>query len=77
MKTSLRENQSYVYEFETTGEWQEISIPFDQMYPIFRGMKLDMPNYPGEFLRESTFLISNKKEEKFRLEMDKICLGKN
>ena len=76
VKTSLRDYQSYVYEFETTGEWQEISIPFDQMYPSFRGVKLDMPNYPGEFLRECTFLISNKKEEEFRLEIDKIWLDK-
>ena len=58
-------------------KWQEISIPFDQMYPSFRGMKLDMANYPGEFLRECTLLISNKKEEKFRLEIDKIWLDKD
>jgi len=76
VKTSLKDYQSYVYEFETTGEWQEISIPFGQMYPSFRGMKLDMANYPGEFMRECTFLISNKKEEKFRLEIDKIWLDK-
>lgn len=76
VKTNLRDYQSYVYEFETTGEWQEISIPFDQMYPTFRGMKLDMPNYPGESLRECTFLISNKKEERFHLKIDKIWLDK-
>ena len=76
VKTSLRDYQSYVFEFETTGYWQEITIPFDQMYPTFRGSKLDMPNYPGVILRECTFLISNNKEERFHLEIDKIWLEK-
>ncbi|MFC2080100.1 CIA30 family protein [Bacteroidota bacterium] len=72
VKTNLNEMQSYVYEFETTGEWQEISIPFKEMYPSFRGRKLKMPNYPGENMSECTFLIANKKNESFRLEIDRI-----
>ena len=74
VRTSMNERQSYVYEFETTGEWQEISIPFNEMYPSFMGRKLNMPNYPGENLQEYGFLISNKKNESFRLEIDRIWL---
>ena len=37
-------------------------------------MQLNMPNYPGEVLRECSFLISNKKNESFRLEIDRIWL---
>ncbi|MEE4258155.1 MAG: CIA30 family protein [Bacteroidales bacterium] len=36
--TSIRHR---INDIETTGEWQEIVIPFDQMYPSFRGMELD------------------------------------
>ena len=75
VKNSLNEMQSYVYEFETTGEWQEISIPFNEMYPSFRGRKLNMPNYPGDNMYECTFLIANKKNESFSLEIDRIWLN--
>jgi hypothetical protein len=74
VRSQLNERHSYQYEFPTTGEWQEVTIPFDQMIPTFRGMRLNLPNYPGEVLRECSFLISNKKNESFRLEIDKIWL---
>ena len=38
-------------------------------------MRLNMPNYPGEVLGECSFLISNKKNERFILKIDKIWLG--
>jgi NADH dehydrogenase [ubiquinone] 1 alpha subcomplex assembly factor 1 len=74
VRSHLNERHSYQYEFPTTGEWQEVTVPFNQMIPTFRGMRLNMPNYPGEVLSECSFLISNKKNERFRLEIDKIWL---
>ena len=74
VRSQLNERHSYQYEFQTTGEWQEVTVPFDKMIPTFRGMRLSLPNYPGEFLRECSFLVSNKKNESFRLEIDKIWL---
>lgn len=74
IRTHLNEYQSYVYEFETSGEWQLIRIPFSEMYPSFRGMRLNMPNFPGKQLEECSFLISNKKNETFRLEIDRIWM---
>ena len=71
-KTNLGEPQSYIYKFQTSGEWETIEIPLGEMYPSFRGRKLDMPNYPAEQLSQLSFLISNKKAESFRLEIDKI-----
>jgi NADH dehydrogenase [ubiquinone] 1 alpha subcomplex assembly factor 1 len=44
------------------------------MVPSFRGRKLDMPNYPAKVLEEVVILISNKKAERFSLEIDKITL---
>ena len=74
VRSQLNERHSYQYEFPTTGAWQEVTVPFDQMIPTFRGMRLNLPNYPGELLRECSFLISNKKNESFRLEIDRIWL---
>ena len=74
VRSRLNERHSYQYEFPTTGEWQEVTVTFDQMIPTFRGNRLNMPNYPGEVLSECSFLISNKKNESFRLEIDKIWL---
>lgn len=65
---------SYITYFETSGNWQTIEIPLEKMYPVFRGRKLDMPDFSGKSIEEIAFLIGNKKEEKFQLEIDKIEL---
>ena len=65
---------SYITSFSSSGEWQEIEIPIKSMYPSFRGRKLDEPNFNHEFIEEITFLIANKKNEDFKLLIDKIEL---
>jgi hypothetical protein len=42
------------------------------LFPSFRGNKLDQPNFDGSSIEEISFLISNKKDEPFNLEIDKI-----
>lgn len=71
-KSSIYQRYSYIGTFETSGEWQEITIDVDDMYPAFRGRRLDMPHYPAEQLSEIAFLIGNKRAERFRLEIDWI-----
>jgi NADH dehydrogenase [ubiquinone] 1 alpha subcomplex assembly factor 1 len=71
-KSSRSDYYSYIYEFQTTNDWQSIEIPIRNMYPSFRGRRLDMPNYDGAFLEEIAFLIGNKKAESFHLQLDKI-----
>lgn len=65
---------SYIYEFSTSGEWQEIKIPLKQMYPSFRGRRLDQPNFRHQHIDEVAILIGNKKNESFQLLIDKIKL---
>jgi len=72
VKSTTSDYHSYIYEITTTGEWEEIKIPFDKMYPAFRGRTLDMPNYPGKRASEVAFLIGNKKPQKFELLIDNI-----
>lgn len=71
-----KENQrhSYIQEFDTSGDWETITIPFESFYPSFRGRKLDMSNYSGKTMEEVTFLIGNKKKESFQLEIERIYL---
>ncbi len=72
VKTSVYARHSYIYTFETNGKWQEIKISFNKMYASWRGRILDMPNYDGAAIEEMRFLIGNKKNESFQLEMDWI-----
>ena len=44
------------------------------MYPWFRGIKLDKPNFNAEYIEEIAFLIANKKAEHFQLLIDNIKL---
>jgi len=73
-KTSAYDRHSYIGVFETTGDWQTVTIPMSSMHAAFRGRTLDIPNYPGESLEEITFLIGNKKVENFQLLIDAISL---
>jgi NADH dehydrogenase [ubiquinone] 1 alpha subcomplex assembly factor 1 len=64
----------YVYEFETTGKWQTVRIPLREMYPVSRGDRLNMPDYPAESLAMVRIMIANGRAETFRLEIDSISL---
>ncbi len=74
VKSDKYDRHSYIYYFQTSGQWQDVEIPLLEMEPGFRGRRLNMPNYPAQFLEEIAFLISNKVPENFRLEIDKITL---
>ena len=64
----------YVTEFATNGDWQEIKIPLRKMYPMRRGDRLDIPDYPGQTLAQVRFMIANGRAESFRLEIASIAL---
>ncbi len=74
VKSSIYDRHSYISYFQTTTEWQVIEIPLKQMYPTFRGRKLNIPNFPAEKMEEIAFLVGNKKAETFKLEIDYISL---
>jgi NADH dehydrogenase [ubiquinone] 1 alpha subcomplex assembly factor 1 len=76
IKNRASDYYSYIAYFETTGEWQNVKVNLNKMYPSFRGRKLDMPDFEGGKIEELTLLIGNKKEEDFRIEIDKIQLLK-
>ncbi len=73
-KTNSSDRHSYISYFETTGEWQNVTINLTDLYPTFRGRQLSIPNFPAEQMAEIAFLIANKKAETFCLEIDSITL---
>ena len=64
----------YVANFETTGDWQDFEIPLRKMYPVRRGDRLDLPDYPGKTMAQIRFMIANGRAESFRLEIASIAL---
>lgn len=74
VKSNADDRHSYMYYFTSPDTWQEIDIPFTDMYPSFRGRNLDIPNFNGEEMAEIAFLIANEKNESFELLIDHIKL---
>ena len=74
IKKDRSDRHSYIQYFKTSGEWEDIYIKLDDLYPSFRGRRLNMPNYESSQLAEFSFLIGNKKNENFKLEIDRISL---
>ena len=74
IKSNKSDSHSYVTTFQTSGEWETIEIKLSDLYPSFRGRKLDIPNFEDNSFEEITFLIGNKKAENFKLVLDKIEL---
>ena len=75
IKASRNDYHSYIQYFDTDESWQTISIPLENMYPQFRGRQLNMENFNVDRITEIAFLIGNKRNESFRLEIDKIYLN--
>lgn len=74
IKANAYDRYSYIKSFSTTGKWENIEINLNDMYPSFRGRKLNKPNFSSSHIEEMTFLIANKKKENFKLMLDKIEL---
>lgn len=74
LKHNRQYEYSYVHEFKTTGEWQNIEITAGEMYPVYRGRRLDRPNFNHSSIEELAFQIGNGKPQTFRLLIDKIEL---
>jgi hypothetical protein len=74
VKTNSKDYYAYVYSFKTTGNWQTIEIPFSSMVPSFRGQRLNMANFHGDYMEEIGILIGNKKVEDFKMAIDNISV---
>lgn len=74
LKGKVSQSESYVYQFETSGEWETIKLPISEFHPQFRGRKLNSPNFNFKNIEQLAFLIANKQEEDFEILIDWIGL---
>ncbi|HPA78809.1 MAG TPA: CIA30 family protein [Kiritimatiellia bacterium] len=74
IESAPKDRHAYAFDFSTCGKWQVISIPFDQMFAIRHGDRLDLPNYPGQTLSRIQILAGDGRAESFQLEIDRIWL---
>jgi NADH dehydrogenase [ubiquinone] 1 alpha subcomplex assembly factor 1 len=72
VKSQANDYYSYITTFSTLGNWETIHINLEDLYPSFRGNKLNKDNFNNSSLEEISFLIANKKNESFKLIIDKI-----
>ena len=75
VKSNNNDSHSYVFAFKTDSSWQNIEILFAELKPAFRGRQLELPPFDGEAVAEITFLIGNKIEESFLLQIDCITVS--
>lgn len=72
LKGEDSQSESYVHQFATSGEWENIKLEISDFYPQFRGRKLNIPNFNFKTITQLSFLITNKQEEDFVLLIDWI-----
>lgn len=75
-KNNTYDRHSYIAYFETSGEWEDVIIPFDKLYASFRGQRLDMQGFNPNQLEELGILIANNVNESFHLEIKEFSLVK-
>ena len=65
---------SWQSEFETNEGWQIVTVPFDEMRMSVRGWKVEnSPKIVGSKVTSIGFIISDKSQEPFNLEIDWIA----
>uniref|UniRef100_UPI00404B190F CIA30 family protein n=1 Tax=Daejeonella sp. TaxID=2805397 RepID=UPI00404B190F len=74
LKSQIYGQESYVYPFMTTEEWEIIKLPISEFYPQVFGRKLNRSNFNFKRIEQLSFLIANKQEEDFKLLIDWIGL---
>ena len=74
MVTTQDPRISWQSEFETDEEWQIVTVPFDEMRMSVRGWKVEnSPKIVGSKVTGIGFIISDKIQEPFNLEIDWIA----
>lgn len=74
IKNNINNFYSYIFDFQTNGQWQTLELPLNKFTPSFRGRVLNQPNFDHQKISEISFLIANKKNESFNLLIDQIYL---
>lgn len=68
------DRHSFITYFNTKDDWQYVEFTLRELYPTFRGRRLDLPDFNHDSISEIGFLIGNKKAQTFKLLIDRIEL---
>jgi len=63
---------SYQQAFDTSCEWQTVSLPLQDFSATYRGREVDVPNFNKNSIEFIRFMIANKKKQEFSLLIDKV-----
>lgn len=74
IKSSYNQRYWYVQSFQTTDKMENIELNLKDFHPSFRGYPLDRENFSSLKITEVAILIGNKKNEKFKLVIDKLTI---
>ena len=74
IKNSKYDRHSYVVNFKTSGKWENILIPMNEMTPRFRGYKMSFPNFNKSKIESIGFLKSSKKNTSFKLQIKSVSI---
>lgn len=74
LKSNNFQRHWFVHSFQTSGDWEEITLNLKDFYPSFRGFKLNIGNFSEESIREIALLIGNKVIEDFNLKIESISV---
>ena len=75
IKSNRSQQHWYIYSFQTSSKFETIEIPLKNFYPSYRGAKLNLENFSSNTIKEIAFLIGNKKNEEFKLTINKISIN--
>ncbi len=74
VKNKADDRHGYIFNFETTADWQLVTVAAFVMQPYYRGKQLPLPNFNANEIEEFAFFILSDTAEPFQLLIDSIVL---
>ena len=74
IKQKAEDQHGYIYNFETSEEWKNYTIPLAEMKPYYRGHPLPIPNFDAEEFAEIALFLISEEAVSFNLLIDTLNL---
>ena len=74
IKHKDEDRHGYIFNFQTSEEWEQYHIPLTEMQPYFRGNKLPMENFMATEFKEVSIFLLSEEAVSFNLLIDSLDL---
>ena len=74
VESGKADRQPYACDFQTSGIWQTVEIPFSRLHALLSGKSSDPARYPGQTMDRIQLRFATDTTESFQLELDRIWL---